>query len=966
MAREAAPADDRDDKRARVAELLEQVAARRLAGDSVPDAELITAHPELAPELAEKLSALHVVELARNRADGACADPAGRRGSSGGREAGFPSPLLKSLSGYEVLRRIKGGGQGVVYEARQKATDRSVAIKVTRESPFGDTHDRARFEREVRVLGALKHPNIVTIHESGAADDLFYFVMDYIPGTALDKHMAGHKPPLRDVLRLFAKICEAVNAAHLRGVIHRDLKPGNILVDGKGEPYVLDFGLAKFYHVAGEIEHADSARVVTITGQFVGSAPWASPEQSLGESDKVDIRSDVYALGVIAFQMLTGQFPYEVTGNIRDVLDRIAQQAPTRPSALNSEVNDEVETIVLKCLAKEPQRRYQTAGEVARDIDHFLNGRPIEAKRDSSWYVLKKSLHRHKVATAIVAAFALLVTVSSVALSMLYREAKTQAVLATRQRERALLSEKTAEGRRVEAERQAAKASQIQSFLESMLASIDPETAKGQDSALLRTVLEVAAQRVERELHDQPEVEASVRATIGNVYRSLGHYASAVGHLESVVEVRRRLYDEASPQVAEALNDLGRLRTTMGDYDQAEALFDEAYGIYREQGLEENAEAAGVLANRAVLLAETGRHDEAETLGQRVLDMRRKLHGPKHADIAESLNNLAVLKTSVGKFEEAEALHREALDMRRDLFGENHPLVAQGWHNVASVLQALGSAEAEPMFRRALAARRRLFDEDHPAIASTLNSLATLLLQLGRYDEARRAFEEALRINRKRLGNEHQLVAKILSNLGAVSLNTGDLEAAEESFRESLRIFRNLFGEKSKFVAGSLNNLANVLKQRGEFADAEPYFRESLALCRELLGDGHPHTAQTKKNLAELLALTGRSAEAEPLFQEALKSLEESIGREHSLTAHVRAAYGDCLTRLGRFQDAEERLVDAYEVLERTVGIEHAHTQAAGRALINLYQAWERPAELARYERIHGAGKHGAAPRPAP
>jgi WD40 repeat protein/tRNA A-37 threonylcarbamoyl transferase component Bud32 len=317
-----------------------------------------------------------------------------------------------SFPGYRIIREIHRGGQGLVYQAVQMATKRRVAIKVMKEGPFASRGERARFEREVEILGQLNHPHIVAIHDSGTAVGRCYFVMDYISGQPLDCWMAAQEHSVDEVLRLFAKICEAVNAAHVRGIIHRDLKPGNICIDGEGEPHVLDFGLAK-------VAAWTDASLMTMTGQFVGSLPWASPEQAEAAPGRIDMRADVYSLGVILYQMLTGKFPYDVAGNMRDVLDRIVKSEPVRPSTIRKQINDEVETIVLKCLSKERERRYQTAGELGRDIGHYLSGDPIEAKRDSFGYVLRKHLRRYKAPVATGLAFVALLVGSLVLISTL-------------------------------------------------------------------------------------------------------------------------------------------------------------------------------------------------------------------------------------------------------------------------------------------------------------------------------------------------------------------------------------------------------------------------------------------------------------------------------------------------------------------------------------------------------------------
>jgi serine/threonine protein kinase len=414
-------AEQIDDRDAQIGRIINEYLDRKQNGDAVSEEDLLQAHPDLADDLRAHFGMVRQVISV----------------SSPGSPLADPGPALAAdfLPGYEILGELHRGGQGVVYRALQKATRREVAIKVTREGPFAGWRDRARFEREVHVLGALRHPRIVTIHDSGVAAGSQYFVMDYITGSPLDLWIEQAPRTVEQTLKVFLAICDAINAAHIKGIIHRDLKPGNIRIDVHDQPHVLDFGHAKV------TTEPDPERAgMTQVGQFVGSLPWTSPEQAQGSLDQVDTRTDVYALGVILFQMLTRQFPYDVSGPVRDVLNRVVTSDPARPGSIRPEINKDVDAIVLKCLRKEPHRRYQTAGELGRDIERHLNGEAVAARSDSGLYVLGKMLRRYRAPVAVASAFALLVAASLFAALSLWGRAVVQ-------RDRAINAERRADAK---------------------------------------------------------------------------------------------------------------------------------------------------------------------------------------------------------------------------------------------------------------------------------------------------------------------------------------------------------------------------------------------------------------------------------------------------------------------------------------------------------------------------------------
>ena len=867
---------DPSDRASRMQRIVEDCLSRRAGGEDVSDDQLIDSHPDLMPELRDELRKLALVERARAEAARTARLP---EAGSSELDDRFAEPLPDWFPGYDVVRELHRGGQGVVYQAIQKSTKRKVAIKVMREGPFAGPRDRSRFEREVQILGQLNHPGIVRIHESGTAAGNFFYVMDYISGQALDTYTAGDRRSIDATLHLFVKVCEAVNAAHLRGVIHRDLKPSNIRVDSAGEPHVLDFGLAKL--ATQPLTEESQPRVMSLTGQFIGSLPWASPEQAEGSPEKIDTRTDVYSLGVVLYQMLTGQFPYPVTGNMREVLDNILTVEPARPRTIRPQIDDEVETLVLKCLRKERERRYQTAGELARDVLHYLAGEPIEAKRDSGWYMLRKTVGRYRVPVLVSVSFVVLIAVFAVTMTLMYQHA----------------------------EQQAREAELYATFLDEMLASVDPDLAAGRDVTLLRDLLDKAAGRV-ADVADQPEVEAGVRNTIGRTYLKLGQYDDAVLHLDAALQTRRRLYGDEHLDVAETLNNLAWALKERNDYHAAEPLYREA------------------------------------------LATRQKLLGDEHELVAQVLNNLGQLEYARGEFDVAEPLLRQALDMRLRLLGAEHRDVASSLANLGSLLRDRGeTAEAEQLLRQALATRRKL-SGDHPHTAVSLNKLGLLLREKGNTPEAEQLFREALDMRRRLLGEDHPHLAVAKHSLGLVLCDLGNYEEAEQLFLQALTRWRAQLGAEHRHVASAHHALAWVLHIQGRSAEAEEHCRAALAIRENKLGDKHLGTAASLGLLGQILLDSDRATEAEQRLRDALEVLQDTLGEGHWRVARGQSALGACLAGLGRFDEAEPLLLEGYAAIGRACGSDDGRTREALQRLIELYEAWGKPEKADEYRAL--------------
>ncbi len=817
---------------------------------------------------------------------------------------------------YELLRQIGAGGMGAVYVAvrRDEEFRKQVAVKLLRRDM--DTEDLVRrFRTERQILAAIDHPNIASLFDGGTTDDgRPYFAMEYIDGQRIDEYCDSQRLSVRERLVLFQSVCAAVQFAHQNLVVHRDIKPGNILVTADGVPKLLDFGIAKLMSPLMASATVDPTR----TGLRMMTPEYASPEQILGEP--ITTASDIYTLGVLLYKLLTGHRPYRLEkGHAHEISRAICEEEPIRPSVavtreeeitttgrtskkitpetvgkarssnaekLRRELSGDLDTIILTALRKEPQKRYASAEQLSEDIWRHLEGLPVKARRGSALYRASKFVRRHRVGVSMTVVSFLAVV--GFALTMV---AQRDRLAAERDRTRIALQ----------------RAEVVSGFLEETLSSANPYEGAGRDVAVIE-VLDAAVPRISRSFRDHPETRATLRAVIGNTYFRLGRFDDAEWLLREALATRREVAGGGdAADVASSMNDLGNLLRRKAEYDEAEALYREALAMRRRLFGPEHPDVATILNNLGAVLDRQSKYDQAEGFYRQALAMRKKTLGSQHTNIAESQNALANVLRRGGDYEEAERLYLDSLALRREVFGHEHPDVAESLNNLAFLYYTTGDFErAEPLFRESLSLRRTALGDGHPETAHSMTNLARLLRKTRRYVEAEQLYRQALAVRRRVLGEMHPEVATSLNDLATLYSSRGDDAAAEPLYRQALAMRRELLGDEHWYVAMSLNNLAVLLNRTGRHEEAEPMYRESLRLMQKLRGDDHPDVATAMTNLAGLLVKLEQYSEAEALQLEALEIRRSVFGAEHAETAKSFRLLAQFYEGLGRDGDAAE------------------------------------------------------------
>lgn len=760
------------------------------------------------------------------------------------------------LGPYRIERLLDSGGMGSVYLGI-RADDRfskRVAVKILDQVPV--TSAVRNSCKEAGTLARLDHPDIARLLDAGQTENgTPYLVLEYVVGTPVIRHCDDHALSIEARLRLFSRICRAVHAAHQCLVVHRDLKPNNILVTEDGSPKLLDFGIAKVLEAHDALESAGRNGATTHRRM---TREYASPEQIRGE--RITTSCDVYALGVLLCELLTGVRPYHLHESVPHEFERaVCEDDATPPSRLiDPRAHDpgtcpgrnprrlagDLDAILTTALQRDPDRRYASAQELAGDLDRHLAGLPVAAQLDTLGYRVTKFVRRNR--TMVGAAVITIVVFAAAAGAVTW-----QAIVAATERDEAVASRQLAD-------RQAARAERMTAFLYNLLTSVRPE--EGGVDITVREVVDQAAAELGT-LDEDAATLADLHATLGITYRKLGLYDSGEQQLETAIRLIRDSVD-ARHQVAAYLQELGSLRLDRGDLNGAEELYREALDLRRAIG--DRTATAGVL----MLLAAATIYSKRDfptgvAMFEEALVIQRDEHGPRHPTVAATQCNLGITLKEMGEFERAEGMLRTSLATYRELHGDDDPVVATTMLNLAECLRSGGDADAaRPLFEQALLVLRRTGGNQHPHVAHALDNLAALLLSQGEAEAAATHWRESAAIRDKLHGSEHPRTLGTRSNLARALHAVGDIEAAEALHAQVVDAAGRTMPPNHWFTASFHGAFGEFLLAQERFAEAEPQLLRSHSAFLDTLGAGDATTQAAAAGLVRLYRAWGKPDKA--------------------------------------------------------------------------------------------------------
>jgi serine/threonine protein kinase/tetratricopeptide (TPR) repeat protein len=876
-----------------------------------------------------------------------------------GREPSTAAPVEDvgaRIGPYRLLQKLGEGGMGTVWEAEQtEPVKRHVALKVIK-AGMDSAQVIARFEAERQALALMDHPNIARVFDAGCVNGRLFFVMELVKGVAVTTYCDQEHMTPQERLALFVPVCQAVQHAHQKGIIHRDLKPSNVLIglyDGKPVPKVIDFGVAK-----ATAQKLTERTLCTEVGSLVGTLEYMAPEQAELNNLDIDTRADIYSLGVLLYELLTGSPPFtrkqlrgaaftEMLRLIREVepprpstmlsgsekLPSIAALRKLEPKSLTRLVHGDLDWIAMKCLEKERGRRYETANGLALDVQRFLADEPVSAGPPSASYRMRKFLRRRRRAV-LTAGFVLLFALAGLSVSMaLIWQAKREtddalvkaeaekkntadaladAVKAKKETDNALTKIKDQNeiirAKKEEAERAAATVIAVDNYLvEDLLGSADPELALGRKLTVLE-VLTNAERKIDAAFPDQPLVEAAVRLTLGNTFLQLGEYRRAEPHLARAVQLRQRHLPADHPQTLRATDSL------------------------------------------AVTYQRLGKLQEALRLHEKTLKAQEKALGPNDRETLLSRNNLAVVLRSLGRYEDAYRLSEETLAARERLFGPADKDTLQSQMNLCVILSDQGKwQDAQERYEEVIATLSRVLDRDHPDVLVATTNLAGLLKRRGKLKEAQELYEMVLEACTRVLGPKHPRTLATTTSLAFVVALRGKIDAGRKMLAETVERLTEVAGEESAVTLNATHDLAVVLTMQGRTEEARKLLEKVVRLRGEHLGRHHPEMPTALMDLAVLLKKQGKLKQAREALEEARELLSERLGKEHPYALCIDGDLGEVRYRLGEKKEGLRLLQAVVEKLEAALGPAHPHTLTSrgNLAILRMDEGqWEQARQL--------------------
>jgi tetratricopeptide (TPR) repeat protein/tRNA A-37 threonylcarbamoyl transferase component Bud32 len=950
---------------------------QRRQGRDVPAAELCHDCPELLAELARRIAAVRRLEALAWSAAAPVSDQrydphatncplppgAGDQGAmSRGTETPDPhattdtgkdgtpavspdSGLPRRLGGYELLEVLGRGGMGVVYKARQASLNRLVALKMILAGGHAGPEALARFLREAETVARLKHPNVVQVHDYGSHEGTPYFSLEYLEGGSLADQLKGQPQPPARAAQMALMLARAVQAAHEQGIVHRDLKPANVLLAADGTPKVADFGLAK---------RGESGQ--TATREVLGTPSYMAPEQAGGHSKAVGPAADVYALGAILYECLTGRPPFQGE-TAWDTLQLVVGSDPVAVRQLQPKVPRDLETICLACLRKEPAQRYASAALLADDLQRFLDGQPVRARpvglAERTW----RWGRRNPGMAGLAAALSFVVVGSVIGLAGLW-----------------LRAERKGDEARKAAEAEAQAKDQAQRHLQQMkkgvemLASVfrklDPDAEEKEGKALrvqLGEQLQEAAGQLEGEAVGDPLEVARLQDLLGKSLGGLGYFDPAEKVLQRARATREQLLGHDDPDTLSTLNNLADLYQRLSRYDEAEALYKQVLEARRRTRGAGHHDTLTSMNDLATLYDARGRYGEAEALYKQALDALRDTQAPDHPDALITMGNLAGLYQERGRLDEAEALFKQVLEARRRTLPADHPDALRSMNDLAALYDTRGRYEkAEPLYKEALAGLRRTLGPDHPDTLISMNNLATMYRDEGRYAEAEPLFRQALKVRREKLPPDHPDTLNSIYGLATVHVARAQYGDADALLREAVAGARKKLGLDHPRAQLFVGRWAEVQAKWGHPEAAERLLREMAGAVRDKTGADSPEHAAPLALLAANLLEQHKYPEAESVARSCLAIGEKNQPQDWA-TSQARSLVGAALLGQGKYAAAEPLLVQGYQGLrERRKAIppldQGRVAEALGR-LVALYDAWGQKDQADRWRQEREAAR---------